>query len=193
MITAHVNKMGIVMKFDSPADDLSSEAWESLLDDLKSHYIASFYQDGKRMRTVVSADAKLRFVIYLTPKTATVDEAIAILRKRNIAVSDVPRLTRVVCGEDWKLVSSKGAGGDWRVRSFSSSSPPMGRGHFFSGFLLSLPVIRRFAPKCGARISESQHVSPEEGQHTSLKEALGDPRCTKPRWHRGRHVWLNPR
>jgi hypothetical protein len=68
----------------------------------------------------------------------------------------------------------------------------MGRGHFFSGFLLSLPVIRWFAPKCGARISESQHVSPEEGQHICLKEALGDPRCTKPRWHKGQHFWRNP-
>jgi len=37
MIKAHVNEMGIVMRFDSPADNLSSEAWESLLDELKSH------------------------------------------------------------------------------------------------------------------------------------------------------------
>jgi len=204
MITAHVNKMGIVMRFDSPADDLSSEAWESLLDDLKSHRIASFYQYGKRMHTDVSADGKLRFVparkprstrrlrpilIYLTPKTATVDEAIAILRKRNIAVTDVPRLTTVVRGEDWKLVSSKGAVGDWRVTSFSSSSPPMGRGHFFSGFLLSLPVIRWFAPKCGARISEGLNAQAREAWEG---EAWGDLRCTKPRWHRGHHVWLNP-
>lgn len=68
----------------------------------------------------------------------------------------------------------------------------MARGHFLSGFLLSLPVIRWFAPKCAARISEGQHVSPKEGQHVSLKEALGDPRRTKPRWHRGQHFWRNP-
>ena len=83
--------------------------------------------------------------------------------------------------------------GPWRVSWYRSSSPPMERGHFLSGFLLSLPVIRWFAPKCGARISEGQHVSPREGQDVSLREALGDPRCAKPRWHRGAHVWLNPR
>ena len=78
----------------------------------------------------------------------------------------------------------KDAGGDWRAISLCSSLPPMERGHFLSGFLLSLPVIRWFAPKCGARISE--------GQHVSLREALGDPRCTKPRWHKGPHFWRNP-
>ena len=86
----------------------------------------------------------------------------------------------------------KYAGGDCSAISLYSSLPPIERGHFLSGFLLSLPVIRWFAPKCGARISEGQHVSPREGQDVSLREALGDPRCTKPRWHRGAHVWLNP-
>ena len=36
MIKAHVNEMGIVMRFDSPADSLSSEAWESLLNELRA-------------------------------------------------------------------------------------------------------------------------------------------------------------
>jgi len=37
MITAHVNEMGIVLRFGSMADNLSPEAWDSLLDELKSH------------------------------------------------------------------------------------------------------------------------------------------------------------
>ena len=49
MITAHVNEMGIVMRFDTVADNLSPKAWETLLDELKSHYIPSFYQHEKRM------------------------------------------------------------------------------------------------------------------------------------------------
>jgi len=49
MMTAHVNEMGIVLRFEAPGDNLSSDAWESLLDELKSHYIPSFYQYGKRI------------------------------------------------------------------------------------------------------------------------------------------------
>jgi len=89
MIKAHVNEMGIVMRFDSPADNLSREAWEALLDELKSHYIPSFYQYGKRLHVDASPEGKLRAVIYLTPQTVTMDEAIAILKKRNITVFDV--------------------------------------------------------------------------------------------------------
>jgi hypothetical protein len=89
MIRAHVNEMGIVMRFDSPADNLSSEAWNSLLDELKSHYIPSFYQYGKRLHVDVSAEGKLRAVVYLTPQTVTMDEAIAILQARGIEVKDV--------------------------------------------------------------------------------------------------------
>ena len=89
MIKAHVNEMGIVMRFDSPADNLSREAWEALLDELKSHYIPSFYKYGKRLRVDVSAEGKLRAVIYFTPQTVTIDDAIAILKKQNIAVFDV--------------------------------------------------------------------------------------------------------
>jgi hypothetical protein len=90
MIKAHVNEMGIVMKLDSPADNLSREAWDALLDELKSHYIPSFYQYGKRLHVDVSAEGKMRAVIYFTPQTVTMDEAIAILKKRNITVFDVP-------------------------------------------------------------------------------------------------------
>lgn len=89
MITAHVNEMGIVLRFDALADNLSGVTWETLLDELKSHYIPSFYQYGKRMHVDASPEGKLRAVIYLTPQTVTMDEAIAILKKRNINVFDV--------------------------------------------------------------------------------------------------------
>lgn len=89
MITAHVNEMGIVMRFDAPGDNLSREAWEELLDELKSHYIPSFYQSGKRMHVDASPEGKVRAVIYLTPQTVTMNDAIAILKKRNIKVFDV--------------------------------------------------------------------------------------------------------
>ncbi|HEV2380548.1 MAG TPA: hypothetical protein VG206_12230 [Terriglobia bacterium] len=89
MITAHVNEMGIVLRFDSLADNLSREAWEALLDELKSHYIPSFYQNGKRLHVDVSAEGKLRAVIYFTPQMVTMDDAITILKKWNIKVFDV--------------------------------------------------------------------------------------------------------
>ena len=89
MITAHVNEMGIVLRFDSLAENLSSEDWNSLLDELKSHYIPSFYQYGKRMHIDVNTDGKVKVVIYLTPQTVTMDEAIAVLKGRQITVFDV--------------------------------------------------------------------------------------------------------
>lgn len=89
MIKAHVNELGIVMRFDSPADNLSPEEWEALLDELKSHHIPSFYQHGKRMLVEVGPEGKLRAVVYFTPQMVTMDDAIATLKKRKIAVSDV--------------------------------------------------------------------------------------------------------
>lgn len=90
MITAHVNDMGIVLRVDSPSDNLSPKAWDELLNDLKSHYIPSFYQYGKRLHVDVGGDPpRIRVVIYFTDKTVTTDEAIPILKKRNITVFDV--------------------------------------------------------------------------------------------------------
>jgi len=89
MITAHVNEMGIVLRLDAPADNLSSEGWEALLDELKSHYIPSFYPYGKRLHADATRDGRVRVVIYFTPQTVTIDDAIAILKKRNIKVFDV--------------------------------------------------------------------------------------------------------
>jgi hypothetical protein len=82
---AYVNELGIVLR----SGNLSKEAWKELLDALKSHYIPSFYQYDQRMHADVDAEGKMRFVIYLTPQTVTMDEAITILKKRNIEVHDV--------------------------------------------------------------------------------------------------------
>jgi len=87
-ITAHVNEMGIVLRFN-PASGLTHGEWEKLLDELRSHYIPSFYQYGKRLHVDVSTEGQMRAVIYFTPQTVTMDEAIAILKKWNIEVFDV--------------------------------------------------------------------------------------------------------
>jgi hypothetical protein len=89
MITAHVNELGIILRFGSMAENLTSGQWEALLNELKSHYIPSFYQYGKRLHVDMSRDGTMRAVIYFTPQTATLDEAIEILRKRGIDVKDV--------------------------------------------------------------------------------------------------------
>lgn len=90
MIKAHVNEMGLVMRFDSMLDNLSSEQWNSLLDELKSHYIPSFYQNGKRVHIDLNAQGGgMRAVVYFTPQTVSMDEAIEILKKRGIEVFDV--------------------------------------------------------------------------------------------------------
>jgi hypothetical protein len=93
MITAHINDRGIVLRFGSVEDNLSTRAWADLLDELKSHYIPSFYQYGKRMHVDVSPEGQLRAVIYFTPNTVTPDQAIAILKRRNINVVDVQEQT----------------------------------------------------------------------------------------------------
>jgi hypothetical protein len=89
MITAHVNEMGIVLRFGSIADNFSHEAWDSLLNELKSHPIPSFYQNGKRLHLDWAGEGMLRAVIYFTPQTVTMDEAIPILEARGITVTDV--------------------------------------------------------------------------------------------------------
>jgi len=93
MITAHVNERGIVLRFDSLSDNLTPDGWNSLLDELRSHYIPSFYQYEKRMHVDVSAEGEMRAVIYFTTETVTPKEAIAILKRRNIKVVDVQEQT----------------------------------------------------------------------------------------------------
>jgi hypothetical protein len=87
-MTAHVNEMGIVLRFGG-ASGLTHDEWDLLLDELQSHYIPSFYQRDKRLHIDVSAEGQMRAVIYFTPQTVSMDEAIAILKKWNIEVLDV--------------------------------------------------------------------------------------------------------
>jgi hypothetical protein len=90
MVTAHVNEQGIVLRFDSQSEHFSHDEWEELLNELKSHYIPSFYGYEKRMHVDFGGESgKMRVVIYFTPKTVAMDEAIGILRRRNISVFDV--------------------------------------------------------------------------------------------------------
>lgn len=93
-MTAHVNQMGIVLRFGG-ASGLNKDEWEQLLDELRSHYIPSFYQKNKRLHVDVSAEGQMRAVIYFTPQTVSMDEAMAILKKWNIEVFDV----RETCGD----------------------------------------------------------------------------------------------
>ncbi len=44
-ITAHVNEMGIVLRFN-PASGLTHGEWEKLLDELRSHYIRASTSTG---------------------------------------------------------------------------------------------------------------------------------------------------
>jgi hypothetical protein len=71
------------------ADNLSNAQWKALLDELKSQYIPSFYQYGKRMHVDFNAQGGgMRAVVYFTPRTVSMDEAVRVLRKRGIEVFD---------------------------------------------------------------------------------------------------------
>jgi hypothetical protein len=87
---AHVNKEQIVLVF-VPRDNLLHDEWELLLDELKSHHIPNLYPPGKRSHVDLeweeSSVKSHRVLIYLTTKTVTMDEAIAILKRRNIEIA----------------------------------------------------------------------------------------------------------
>jgi hypothetical protein len=87
MMTAHVNREGIVLRF-SVEDNLPTQQWEILLDQLNSVYLPSFYPTGKRL-VVMPEGAITKAVIYLTSDTVTLDQAIDILHHWNIEVHDV--------------------------------------------------------------------------------------------------------
>jgi hypothetical protein len=89
MIRAHVNENGIVIRIDSLAENLSPEAWEALLDELKAHHVPSFHQNGKRMYIEASLQGTLKAVIHFTSETVSMEEAVAILRRRGIKVFDI--------------------------------------------------------------------------------------------------------
>jgi hypothetical protein len=89
MITAHVNEMAIVLRYPMN-ETLSREEWDTLLDELKSQFIPNLYQYGRRSYVDIQTSTGMtRVVIYLTEKTVSMDEAIAILTKRNFQVFDV--------------------------------------------------------------------------------------------------------
>ena len=88
MISARVNKQSIVLRFDGE-ENLPSQEWEMILDQLKSEHIPRLYQRGKSLHVSIEPDtAKTRVVIYLTDKTATKKQAIDVLRHWNIDVRD---------------------------------------------------------------------------------------------------------
>jgi hypothetical protein len=79
MMTAHVNLEGIVLRF-GVHENLSSQAWEILLDQLRSEHIPGLYQNGKRsIATPGSSPGIARVTIYFTPNMVTTDQAKDIL------------------------------------------------------------------------------------------------------------------
>ena len=72
------------------SENLSRGQWEALLDELKSQFIPNLYQYGKRSHAdIQTSTGTTRVVIYLTEKTVTMAQAIAILKNWNFQVFDV--------------------------------------------------------------------------------------------------------
>ena len=87
-MTAHVNSQGIVLRFDA-ADNLPSQQWEIMLDQLKSEHTPSLYANGRRSHvSIESGTGKTQVVIYFTSKTVAVDQAKDILHNWGIDVHD---------------------------------------------------------------------------------------------------------
>ena len=79
MMTAHVNEAGIVLRFNAP-ENLPSQSWVMLLDQLKSEHIPGLYQDGRRsIATPGIGPDMTKVTIYFTPKMVTIDQAKEIL------------------------------------------------------------------------------------------------------------------
>jgi len=89
MPTAHVNEMGIVFrKFNS--FEQPTPWWNALLDELKAHHVPGLQQTGKRMSVDAGAPGGgFRGIVYFTPNTVSLDEAITILKKHGVEVYDV--------------------------------------------------------------------------------------------------------
>jgi len=88
-ITAHVNDQGIVLRYRYE-DNLPSEDWEVLLDDLKSHFVPSLYPTGRRCIVDPWVEGNgTRMTIYFTSGMVTFDEAVSILKRWNFSVNDV--------------------------------------------------------------------------------------------------------
>ena len=88
MTTAHVNELRIVFRGFNPLDQPAAW-WESLLDELKAHHVPGLLPHGKRMSVDVGASGGGRGLVYFTPSTVSMDEAIVILEKRGVEVFDV--------------------------------------------------------------------------------------------------------
>jgi hypothetical protein len=89
MPTAHVNEMGIIFrKFNS--FEQPTAWWDALLDELKVHHVPSLQQAGKRMTVDAGGSGGgFRGIVYFSPNTVSLDEAITILKKHGVEVYDV--------------------------------------------------------------------------------------------------------
>jgi len=107
MATAHVNELGIILRGFNSLDQPTAW-WESLLDDLKSRHIPSFYRRGKRMFVDASGvNGAVRGVVYLTPNTVSADEAVTILERRGLDVYDARADASARGGDDWGNTGSE--------------------------------------------------------------------------------------
>jgi hypothetical protein len=74
-----VNKAGINLRYDA-GENLSSQAWEMLLNQLRSEHIPGQYRLGKRSTVSPGLSPDItRMTIYFTPKMVTINEAKEIL------------------------------------------------------------------------------------------------------------------
>jgi len=88
-MTAHVNEQGIVFRGHSPVEH-TGQWWNSLLDELKVKPLPGRYPAGARMFTDLGApEGGMRSVVYFTPDTVGMDDAIEILTRYRIEVYDV--------------------------------------------------------------------------------------------------------
>jgi len=88
-MTGHVNEQGIVFRGHNPVI-YTGLWWNSLLDELKSQHLPGLYPAGARMMTDNSGlGGAMRSVVYFTPDTVGIDEAIQILTRHGVEVYDV--------------------------------------------------------------------------------------------------------
>jgi hypothetical protein len=79
MLKAEVSDERIVLSgYGHPPN----EWWDALLNKLKSHHVPGRYQDGRRMW----ADAFGTAMVYFTPDTVSVDEAVEVLKQTGFEV-----------------------------------------------------------------------------------------------------------
>ena len=89
MKTAHVNDQGIVLRYGF-AENLSSQEWLMLLDQLRSKYIPGLYPLGKRSVVTPNGPDGVTVTVYLTADTVSVDQAKEIVHHWGFEVIDAP-------------------------------------------------------------------------------------------------------